>query len=589
MPEERIQRRLAAILAADVVGYSRMMQADEAGTLAALKARRSEVLQPLVSRHHGRVVKLMGDGVLIEFASAVDAVECAVQLQQGMESANAGLRETLSIQLRIGVNLGDVIVEGSDLYGDGVNIAARLESLADPGSVFVSRTVVNHVRGKVKLEFEDVGDKQLKNIAEPVRTYRIRLAGSAPSAPPRLAPAEKPSIAVLPFVNMSGNPEQEYFSDGITEDIITELSRFHSVLVIARNSTFQFRGKSLDMREVGQKLSARYLVEGSVRGVGNRIRITAQLIEAASGNHLWADRYDREFADVFAVQDEVTRSIVSHLATRLEDEELQIAKRKPPQDMHAYDLCLQAWRSAYLMRGESTNQALLLFRKAIAIDPSFARAYAGLAWTLQDVASYSAYSDSNASISQLRDEALRCGLKAVELDDADSKPHTILGWVYHQRRDFDIARRHLDRAFDLNPNDADGLILRALLLTLAGDATAGITCATQAIRLNPYHPGYYLSVLGACHFFNGNYAEAARAREKVAHGFPEHHASLAAAYALAGEQKKATEALADFLSRASAYWKEPPTARLITDMFVFKRKEDEALYFDGLRKAGLSE
>jgi tetratricopeptide (TPR) repeat protein len=241
------------------------------------------------------------------------------------------------------------------------------------------------------------------------------------------------------------------------------------------------------------------------------------------------------------------------------------------------------------VREAPTNRALSLFRKAIAIDPSFARAYAGLAWTLQDVASYSAYSDSDASISQLRDEALRCGLKAVELDDADSKPHTILGWVYHNRRDFEVARRHLDRAFSLNPNDADGLILRALLLTLAGDATAGTTCATQAIRLNPYHPGYYLSVLGACHFFGRNYAEAVRAREKVAHGFPEHHASLAAAYALAGDQDKAAEALADFLKRASAYWKEPPTARLISDMFVFRRKEDEALYFDGLRKAGLPE
>ena len=283
MPDERAQRRLAAILAADVVGYSRLMQLDEAGTLAALKTRRADVLKPAVAKHRGRIVKFMGDGVLVEFASAVDAVECAVQLQQGMESANADLPEDRRIRLRIGVNLGDVIVEGSDLYGDGVNIAARLEALADPGSVIVSRTVFNHVRGKVKLGFDDLGEQQLKNIAEPMRIYRLQPHGEAVMTRPTLTLPDKPSIAVLSFENMSGDPEQEYFADGIVDDIITALSRFRNVFVIARNSSFTYKGRSVEVKQVGRELGVRYVLEGSVRKVGDRLRIIGQLIDASNG------------------------------------------------------------------------------------------------------------------------------------------------------------------------------------------------------------------------------------------------------------------------------------------------------------------
>src|SRR5215472_14568723 len=283
MSEQAPRRRLAAILAADVVGYSRLMQADEAGTLATLKSRRTEIFQPRVSKHHGRIVKLMGDGALVEFASAVDAVECAVQLQQGMDSANADLSEDRRIRLRIGVNLGDVMVEGSDLYGDGVNIAARLESLADPGGVFVSRTVVNHVRGKVKLEFEDLGDKQLKNIAEPVRAYRIVLGRTVVPARSALVVPDKPSIAVLPFQNMSGDLEQDYFADGIVEEIITALSRMRWLFVIARNSSFTYKGRAVDVKQVGRELGVCYVLEGSVRKASGSVRITVQLLNAFTG------------------------------------------------------------------------------------------------------------------------------------------------------------------------------------------------------------------------------------------------------------------------------------------------------------------
>ena len=334
MAEERSKRRLAAILAADVVGYTRLMQVDEAGTLATLKARRRDILQPILARHNGRIIKLMGDGVLVEFASAVDAVECAARLQEAMAAANAGQPQDHHIILRIGVNLGDVIVEGSDLYGDGVNIAARLELIAEPGSILISSTAHDHVSNKTKLGFDDLGAQALKNIAEPIRAYRVTGTPAVSVATPKAA-SEKPSIAVLPFENMSGDPEQEYFSDGLTEDIITELSRFRNLLVIARNSSFTFKRQAVDVMEVGRKLGARYVVEGSVRRAGNRIRITAQLLETATGNHLWAERYDRDLEDIFAVQDELVRAISGVIPGELDRHALEGLRRKPPGNLTA--------------------------------------------------------------------------------------------------------------------------------------------------------------------------------------------------------------------------------------------------------------
>jgi adenylate cyclase len=345
MAEERARRRLAAILAADVVGYSRLAAADEAGTLAVLKARRRDVLVPLVARHRGRIFKIAGDGVLIEFGSAVDAVQCAVDLQQGMAAANDGQPDERHIVLRIGINLGDVMVEGSDLYGDGVNIAARLESLADPGGICLSAMIHQNVKTKLNLSFEDIGEQRLKNIAEPVRTFRIHLGSTAAAAVPRAAGAlplpDKPSIAVLPFTNMSGEPEQEHFSDGISEDIITALSKLSKLFVVARNSTFTYKGRPIDVKQVGREQGVRYVLEGSVRRGGNRLRITAQLIDAVSGHHLWAQRYDRPMQDVFELQDEITREVASALQVELTEGERARLWASGTKNLEAWETAIQ--------------------------------------------------------------------------------------------------------------------------------------------------------------------------------------------------------------------------------------------------------
>jgi adenylate cyclase len=378
MSEQAPRRRLAAILAADVVGYSRLMERDEAGTLAALKVRRKEVLEPLVAKHQGRVFKVSGDGVLVEFASAVNAVQCAIDLQQGMAAANAGQLIDRHIVLRVGVNLGDIMVEGSDLYGDGVNIAARLEALADPGSVLVSQAVFSHVRGKTKLDFEDLGERNLKNIKEAVRVYKISVA--AISAGKSGLPAN-PSIAILPFTNMSGDPEQEYFSDGITEDIITDLSRISSLFVAARNTAFTFKGKAVEVVEAARRLNVGYVLEGSVRKAGQRVRITVQLIDGQTGGHLWAERYDRDFGDIFALQDEISKNVVEALRIKLLPKELSAITTRSTTNVEAYECYLrgramlqETWNDRAKL-----NLARKIFERAAEMDPEYAKAYAGMA------------------------------------------------------------------------------------------------------------------------------------------------------------------------------------------------------------------
>ena len=440
MTEERTQRRLAAILAADVVGYSRLMQTDEAGTLATLKSRRTEVLQPLVTQHHGRIVKLMGDGVLVEFASAVDAVECAVQLQKAMEAANAGLPQDRRIVLRIGINLGDVMVEGGDLYGDGVNIAARVESLAEPGGVFVSQTVFNHVRGKVRVGFEDLGHQVLKNLAEPVRIFRISGAPIAFVANKGPWPS-KSSIAVLPFTNMSGDPEQEYFSDGITEDIITDLSKISALAVIARNTSFQFKGKSVDVPQIARQLKVSHVLEGSVRKAGGRVRIAAQLIDGASGEHVWAERYDRNMSDIFALQDEISEAIVKALKLKLLPEEREAIERRSTTNSEAYKLYLMARH--YSVMGTLRHQRVIvrMCRRALEIDSNYARAWALLAIVL--------------SIQRLGDEPVEGGMDAAEralaLDPSLPDAHAAKGRVLTGLGRYDEAVGELETALSLDP------------------------------------------------------------------------------------------------------------------------------------------
>jgi adenylate cyclase len=385
MAEERVQRRLAAIFAADVVGYSRLMERDEAGTLVALKSRRKDVLQPLLAKHCGRIVKLMGDGVLVEFASAVNAVQCAVELQNAMAAANDDVPQDSWILLRVGINLGDVMVEGSDLYGEGVNISARLEALADPGSIVVSRTVFNHVRGKVKVGFDDLGEQQLKNIADPVRIYRLRPGGAAAIARPALALPEKPSIAVLPFENMSGDPDQEYFADGLTENIITGLSRFRDLFVMARHSSFAYKGKAAKIPDVCRELGVRYVLEGSVQMSSGRVRIAAQFIDGVTDHHLWAERYDRKVEDIFAVQDEVTEMIVGTLATsyggRLRKAWSARSEGSGLRNFRAIDYFQLGQEFLGHFTREDNVRACEYFRKAADLDPGYAKPCAKIAWS----------------------------------------------------------------------------------------------------------------------------------------------------------------------------------------------------------------
>jgi adenylate cyclase len=374
LSEERIERRLTAILAADVVGYSRLMGADEEGIPAALKAIRRELVDPRILEHRGRIVKTTGDGLLVEFASVVDAVRCAVEIQQAMPARNTGLGANNRIELRIGINLGDVIVEGDDLYGDGVNIAARIEALADAGGVFVSNTVHDHVRDRLPFVFADLGEQQVKNIARPVRVYGVRdAAAKSPTATsPPLPLPDKPSIAVLPFANMSGDPEQEYFADGMVEEIITALSRIRWLFVIARNSSFTYKGQAVDVKQVGRELGVRYVLEGSVRKGGNRVRITAQLIDALTGTHLWADRFDGSLEDVFELQDQVAISVAGVIEPTLRQTEIERARRKRPDSLDAYDFYLRALPYAFAAMPEDADKALPLLDKAIELEPDYA-------------------------------------------------------------------------------------------------------------------------------------------------------------------------------------------------------------------------
>jgi adenylate cyclase len=578
MAEERIQRRLTAILAADVVGYGRLMEQDETGTLTMLKHRRQEVFDPLLAKHRGRIVKLIGDGVLAEFASAVNAVECALALQQDMAKANAGLDDSRHIVLRIGINLGDVMVDGSDLYGDGVNIAARLEALAEPGDVLVSSTVFDYVRNKVKLSFDDLGPQTLKNIAEPVRVLRV--AGTPVIAPAAVrAASDKPSIAILPFTNMSGDAEQQYFSDGVTEDIITELSRFRSLFVIARNSSFQYRDKSVDVRRVARELGVQYVVEGSVRKMGTRVRITAQLIDAPSGNHLWSERYDRNLDELFEVQDEVTRTIVATVVGRLEDAEIKGAVHRRTENLAAYDTLLRGinlLRPSYVT--DDNRRARELFESAVSLDPRYALAHAYLALALLVE---HGYGDAPVAI---KDRALEIALMAVRLDPEEGRCHRFLAIAYHHRGEFDLALSHFERAVALNPNDANGIARMGLALaTSGGRAEEGIELIRQAMCLNPFHPESYWDDLAIASYAARRYEEALEANRRIV-GRKQYwyFARLAACYAQLGRLDEARAQTVEAL-------RLKPDFRLSAVKLYYKNPADAEHVFDGMRKAGLPE
>ncbi len=484
-----MERRLAAIMATDVVGYSRLIRADEEGTLEALKALRADLIDPKIAEHHGRIVKLMGDGMLVEFASVVDAVQAAVETQQAVTDHNADVSADRRIEFRIGINLGDVVIDGDDIQGDGINVAARLEGIAEPGGICVSGMVYEGVRDRIDVPFEDLGEQEVKNIERPVRVWRwLSGVGAAPAgalgatdSPPL---PDKPSIAVLPFDNMSGDPEQEYFSDGISEDIITELSRFHWLFVIARNSSFAFKGQSVDIREVGRKLGVRYVVEGSVRRTGNRVRITAQLIDAVNDNHMWAERYDRDLEDIFAVQDEVTRSIVSNIEPQLASSERQRAHRKSTDSLGAWECYQRGLWHLYQYQAEDSIEALKFLQRAIELDPNFASAFAGLAFTLYYNVILGFSREPAADIAR----ALEAGTTAVRVDENDPFAHVALGRVYTAKGEHGAAIQSCDRAITLNPSYASAHFGRAHSLWMSGRPEDAIRSHDEAMRLSPRDP-----------------------------------------------------------------------------------------------------
>jgi adenylate cyclase len=487
----RVERRLAAILAADVAGYSRLMNRNEERTLADLKLLRQTLVDPRIAEYRGRIVKTTGDGMLAEFASAVDAARCAVEIQLGMAQHNSGVPQDVRIEVRIGIHVGDIIFDDNDIFGDGVNIAARLEGIAKPGGVCISDDAQRQIRGKVDIAFDDMGPQTLKNITEPMRAWCMRI-GDGPAAAPvkssietaqTLALPDKPSIAVLPFQNMSGDPEQDYFADGMVEDIITALSRFKSLFVIARNSSFTYKGRAVDIRQVGRELGVRYVLEGSVRKTGNRVRITGQLIEAATDRHLWADKFDGAIGDVFGLQDQVTSSVVGLIAPKLEQAEIERARKKPTEGLDSYDLFLRGM--ALIYRPGPLPEARAFFVRAFEQDPEYAAAYAMAAWTLllqQSVAGLPLSAET-------RIEAIRLARAGAKLANEDAFTLARAGHVLtYLGLEYDRGASMVEQAIALNPNLAIGWFSRGWVALLCGEVERSVESFDRMIRLSPLDP-----------------------------------------------------------------------------------------------------
>ena len=580
-----MERRLAAILAADVVGYSRLMEADEEATLATLNACR-QAIDGLVNDHRGRVFGSAGDSVIAEFASPVEAVRCGVEIQQELETRNAELPEDRRMQFRIGVNLGDVMAEGENLFGDGVNIAARLEQLAEPGGINVSEDMYRQVEGKIDVAFDDLGEQRLKNVAKPVRVYSVRLGVGGPGATERLKEGlpipDKPTIAVLPFTNLSGDPEQEYFADGISEDIITGLSKNPDLFVISRNSTFTFKGKSVRIRDVSEDLGAQYVLEGSVRKAGQRIRVTAQLIDAASDRHLWAERYDRDLDDIFAVQDEVVGSIVHALGAQSGVIEKLVRQRSietSVTNVSAYDCYLQA-REHFTRHGDSGfEEAQVLYEKAITLDPGYARAHSALA--MLHFLRFKLF--FTASFESIEQKALDLALQSVRLDPNDYRAHWVLGSLYIYQGKHAQSLAEFDRALRINPNDADLLARSADALVYCERVDEAIDRCKHAIRLNPNCPDFYWWQLGFSYFHLGRYDDALDALERMT--APDHaRRLLAAVFAHLGRLDEARNEAEEFMKVAPNF-----SIKEWAKMEPYTDPNDLQRYVNGLRKAGLPE
>ncbi|WP_283813882.1 adenylate/guanylate cyclase domain-containing protein [Bradyrhizobium niftali] len=594
---ERVERRLAAVLAADVAGYSRLMTTDEEGTLARLKAVRKAIVDPAIASYRGRIVKTTGDGMLVEFASAVDAVRNAVEVQRRMAEQNAAVPQDQRIEFRIGINVGDIIFDDNDIFGDGVNVAARLEGIAEPGGVCMSDDAYRQVRGKVDIAYDDMGPQPLKNIAEPMRAWRVRLTGqtssvvqsdSAVSQHQTLPLPDKPSIAVLPFQNMSGDPEQDYFADGIVEDIITALSRFKTLFVIARNSSFTYKGRAVDVKQVGRELGVRYVLEGSVRRAANRVRITGQLVDTAAGAHLWANRFDGGLGDIFDLQDQVTESIVGAIAPAVEKAEIERAKRKPTESLDAYDHYLRGLASSYRITNRQANEeALRFFNKVIKLDPGFASAYGRAALCYAWAKTNGWISFTPTEIAKVKKLAQR----AVELGKDDVIALAASGYTLaFVARDLGGGAALIDRALAFNSNWAEAWFWGGWVKNWLGEPEAAIERFARAIRLNPLDPSIsgVRAGLSHAHFFLGHYDEAVSWAAVALQDNQDFQPALrmeAASGAMAGRSEQAHQALLRLRQMN-------PTLRVsnLKDLLgPYRRAEDISRYEEGLRRAGLPE
>jgi adenylate cyclase len=585
MSGERVKHRLAAILAADVAGYSRLMGQDEAGTLARLRTHRRELIDPKIAEHRGRIVKTTGDGMLVEFPSVVEAVACAVAIQRGMAERNAAIPNNERIEFRVGVNLGDVIAED----GDGVNIAARLEALAEPGGVCVSGVVHDQVQGRLECRFENTGEQKLKNIARPVRVYRVRDASvmTRPSPVQTVLPLpDKPSLAVLPFLNMTGDPEQEYFVDGMVEEIMTAISRLPWLFVIARNSSFAYKGKAVDVKQVARELGVRYVLEGSVRKAGNRVRITGQLIDTATGAHLLADRFDGALDDIFDLQDEVASSVVGAIEPKLRSAETERAIRKPTQSLDAHDLYLRALAKLHQFTNDGFGEAVILVKQALAINPTYAPAAAMLGWCRvnQSAQGLALHPAEVAESTQLARRAIEAGT-----DDPDTL--WMSGWtIAVLAGEHSAAASAIERSLALNPNSAHAWMARGFVSCYRNLPGPAIEAFNRAMRLSPLDPfgSGFAGGIALAYMIGGRYEEAIESADRCLHERASHAMALrirVASCAHLGRLPEAQQWLARLLKVAPGLTISWVKAYATT----FLPPETVAVYLEDLRKAGLPE
>jgi adenylate cyclase len=585
MEQPGVERRLAAVLAADVVGYSRLMEVDEEGTLARLRTVRLELIDPAIEKCKGRIIKTTGDGMLVEFNSVTEALRCAVDFQRRMARRNRDMPASRSLLYRIGINLGDVIVDHDDIFGDGVNVAARLEALAEPGGICISAAVHDQVGDRIEAGYEDLGEQHVKNINRAIHVFKVLLEGEARTDDPASAAtptpetsARLPSIAVLPFDNMSGDPEQEFFADGLTEDIITELARFRDLMVISRNAVFVHKGKPVTAQQIAKEFGVDYVVEGSVRKAMDRVRVTVQLIDGATERHVWAERYDRKLEDIFAIQDEVTSAIVATLRGRVEAATQERATHKPTENMAAYEFVLAGKILHHRSLRDSNAEAMQMLEKAIALDPKYGHAYAWKACVLGQRFVYGWYDDLDVLLEQIT-AALD---SALSLDANDADVHRILAALNLTFNRFDKVTFHQGRALELSPNYDLVVVQQGEVLTWLGRPEEGIEWIRKAMRLNPYHPERFWSHLGRAQYTARQYADAIQSYSKITAPDQTHHAFLAASAAQLGDMTAAAAHAREVLRHEPGFTIESFLATL-----HYMQPSDTEHMREGLAKAGL--